>query len=304
MGTPQIAIPTLDALDETTELVGVVCQPDRASGRGLKVRSCPVKQRAIELGVEVHQPVKVKTGNLDVWLKERAVELVVVFAYGRILPARVLEAPRLGCINLHASLLPKYRGAAPIQWALQHGENETGISLMKMDEGLDTGPVYCRRKLTIDPLWNVETLSQQLGALGRVVIKEDLAQVASGAAPTPQANENACHAPPITAEHCRIDWARSSTWIQGQSRAFSPRPGAFCDLNGKRFKVIRVALPAAQRPQGAPNGRVSIFGKSDILVTTGSGLLQILEGQLEGKRAMSARDLVNGRIFTNDAQLA
>ena len=148
-GTPDIAVPALDALCDVAEVVGVVCQPDRPAGRGMKLRAPPVKARALEHGLEVQQPTRIKKGDFPAWIESKQADVALVIAYGRILPARLLDAPRRGCMNLHASLLPKHRGAAPINWAIAGGETKTGISLMQMDEGCDTGPVFSRHAIPI-----------------------------------------------------------------------------------------------------------------------------------------------------------
>src|SRR6185295_16413735 len=213
-GTPGIAVPALRALAATTELVGVVCQPDRPAGRGLQLSEPAVKRAARELGVEVHQPVKVKTGTLHEWLKERELDAVVVMAYGRILPPAVLGAPRRGCLNLHASLLPKYRGAAPIQWAIMRGERETGISLMQMDEGLDTGPVYSRRSLPIGPEENAAELAERMAELAAEVVRSDVPRAIRGElVAEPQNEPEASLAPPIEREHTEVAWARPALEI-------------------------------------------------------------------------------------------
>src|SRR5450432_2108021 len=175
-GTPAIAVPALRALAEVAEIVGVVCQPDRPAGRGLKLQPPAVKTAALELGYAVHQPVKVKTGNLDQWLSDRAPDVALVLAYGRILPSAVLSAPRRGCMNLHASLLPRWRGAAPINWSIMHGDHETGVCLMQMDEGLDTGPVYARRAIAIGDQETAGELAERLAATSAQLVREVLAR--------------------------------------------------------------------------------------------------------------------------------
>lgn len=297
-GTPAIAVSALRALNETTDVAGVVCQPDRPKGRGMRLSPGAVKRAALELGLEVHQPLEVRTGTLHEWLTERRVEAAVVMAYGRILPAPALKAPRWGCLNLHASLLPRYRGAAPIQWCLWNGETESGISLMKMDEGLDTGPVYCERRVPIAFDMTAGQLAGQLADLAAVVVREDLPRVFDGLAPTPQDGHCATQAPPIRAEHCVIDWRSAASAIVNQIRALNPHPGAVSELGGKRFKIWRAeAHPSAGSGSTAP-GTLLVCEGDTILVRCGQGAVQLLEAQLEGKRAMPARDLINGRALT------
>lgn len=295
-GTPAIAVAALRALHETTELVGVVCQPDRRAGRGLALREPPVKIAARELGVEVHQPVKVKTGNLHEWLAERRADVALVLAYGRILPRAVLEAPRRGCMNLHASLLPRYRGAAPINWAIVHGETETGISLMQMDEGLDTGPVYATRKLAIYPGETAGELAERLAALAAEVVREDLPRAVSGELPSnPQDDSQASWAPLIKPEHTRVDWGKSASEIVNLVRGMAPRPGAHTSVRGKHLRLY--ATRAADEGVEGPPGSVHISEQKAILVQAGEGSVEILRAQLEGKKPLDARDLVNGRAL-------
>ncbi len=302
MGTPAIALPALRALAQTTQLVGVVCQPDRPRGRGMKLSPCPVKQLAIELSTEVHQPVAVRKGNLDQWLRERDVDLAVVLAYGRILPPSVLSAPRWGCVNLHASLLPAYRGAAPIQWALINGETRTGISLMQMEEGLDTGPVYCRRSIDITPSMDAGALTDALAELAAEVIREDLRQVVDGARPQPQDSELATYAPPIHAEHCGVDWTRDAASIVNQIRGLSPKPAAVTWLDGKRLRLL-TASSAAGHYDATPGQIVRSDGNGIVVACGESGGVALERAQLEGKRALDARDLVNGRVLPLGALL-
>lgn len=293
-GTPDIAVPALRALVDTTEVVGVVCQPDRPAGRGLELAEPPVKLAARELGLDVHQPVKVRTGNLDEWLRARAPEVGLVLAYGRILPGAVLRVPRLGFLNLHASLLPAYRGAAPIQWAIIRGESETGISLMQMDEGLDTGPVFSEHRVPIHPSDDAATLSARLADLAAVVVRGDLPKVANGTlTATPQDPTRVTLAPPLTRDHGRIDWTATSRDVTNLTRGLHPRPGAFTTLAGRTLKVLSVE-PSHAAPRGAP-GTVTRADKGGVFIATGDGTVELLVGQLEGKKALRGTDLVNGR---------
>jgi methionyl-tRNA formyltransferase len=295
-GTPAIAVPALRALSEVSELVGVVCQPDKPAGRGLVLTEPAVKQAARELGVTVHQPVKVKTGNLHEWLADRSADVAVVLAYGRILPAAVLRAPRFGCVNLHASLLPKYRGAAPINWAIVHGEVETGISLMQMDEGLDTGPVFSKHRLSIGPEETAGELAERLANLAAHVVRSDLPGVVAGQLRAePQEDSQASFAPPIAREHTRIVWQQSAQSIANLVRGMSPRPGAHTTLRGKTVRVI-AARPANETLSGQP-GRVHVWDRKRLLVQTAAGALELNYAQLEGKKALPAPDLVNGRAI-------
>jgi methionyl-tRNA formyltransferase len=302
-GTPEIAVPALRALAETAELVGVVCQPDRPSGRGLELRAPPVKLAARELGIEAYQPLKIRSGELGAWLRERAPDVAVVLAYGRILPKPVLDAPRRGCINLHASLLPRWRGAAPIQWAIAHGDTETGISLMQMDEGMDTGPVYALRKLPIGDQETAGELAVRIAELAAVVVREDLPRAVAGElVPAAQDERLATLAPMIGPDQARIDWSRSASEIANLVRGMSPRPGAHSRVRGKLLRVLG-ALPAAETGLGPP-GTVAVLDRRRLLVAAGRGSVEILRAQLEGKKALEARDLINGRALAHGDLLA
>lgn len=294
-GTPAIAIPALRALHETSELVAVVCQPDRPSGRGLAQSEPAVKIAARELGVEVHQPLRVKT-ELDQWLREREVDVAVVLAYGRILPESVLQAPRRGAMNLHASLLPKLRGAAPINWAIVRGETETGVSLMQMDVGLDTGPVFSRRSLPIALDENAGELATRMAELCAVMVRDDLPRAVSGELSAERQDEaQATHAPLITKENTRIDWNASATEVVNLIRGMAPRPGAHTQIKQKHLRIT--ASRAAREPVEAPPGSVVLGIGRELLVATGAGGVEILRAQLEGKRELAASDLLNGRTL-------
>lgn len=263
---------------------------------------CPIKHAAQELGVEVYQPTKVRDGALKQWLLDKAPDVCVVFAYGRILPPDVLHSPPLGCINLHASLLPRYRGAAPIQWALVNGEKETGISLMQMDEGLDTGPVFTQRAIRIPERCTGGDLTRLIHDLAVDVVRRDLPMVTSGARPVAQDHSAASHAPPLEKHHLVLDFNTTALELDQRIRAFAPAPGAHCFIGNKRLKVLE-ALPFPA-PSDAPNDPTEtrtpglvVAAKGDLcLVATKGGLLRITSAQAEGKRVMEARDLINGRV--------
>ncbi len=294
-GTPPIAVPSLLALTRVAEVVGVVTQPDRPAGRGLQLQEPAVKVKARELGLLVNQPKKVRTGELSAWLRELEPDVGLVIAYGRILPADVLTAPRLGCLNLHASLLPRYRGAAPIQWSIIEGEKETGISLMQMDEGLDTGPVYSRHALSLAEDETTGSLTERLADLAAQVVESDLPRVLrSELAAVPQDAALATHAPPIEREHTLVDWKRPARAIARQVRGLAPRPGAITSLGGKQLRLTQ-ALPSLAPFALAP-GVLGVDG-GRVWVGTGEGTLELVSGQLEGKRDLPARDLVNGRVL-------
>lgn len=296
-GTPQIAVPALHALTQVAEVAAVVCQPDRPSGRGLKLTAPPVKVAALELGLSVHQPTKVRTGELSAWLRERAADVSLVMAYGRILPADVMSAARRGAMNLHASLLPRYRGAAPINWVIVHGETQTGISLMQMDEGLDTGPVYSRHTLELSATENAGTLADRIATLGAHVVQTDLTAAVDGRLTAqPQDEALASHAPLIERHHLSIDWGRAALDVARLVRGMSPRPGAFTITAGKTLRILDARPASGPMPSAAVPGTVSVLGKR-ALVATGSGSLELLAAQVEGKKPLPALDLINGRVL-------
>ncbi len=300
-GTPAIAVPALRALHESTAVEAVVCQPDRPSGRGLALTPPAVKVAAAGLGLPVRQPVKVRDGELAEWLRQLAPDVAVVMAYGRILPDDVLAAPRCGCVNLHASILPRYRGAAPIQWAVIRGETTTGVSLMQMDAGMDTGPVFTARSLAIGPDETAGELAERLAELAARVVREDLAAVVTGAmAAVPQDPKLATHAPPIRGEDAVIDWTRSAADVHALVRGMSPSPGARTAYRGGTLKVHALAL-AADGPTSPP-GVVAVHGRR-VFVGTGTGAVEVVRAQCEGRRPQSAADLVNGRALRDGEAL-
>ena len=296
-GTPQIAVPALRALTQVAEVAAVVCQPDRPSGRGLKLSAPAVKETALELGLSVHQPTKVRTGELAAWLREKEADVALVMAYGRILPAEVLAAPRRGAMNLHASLLPKYRGAAPINWAIVHGETQTGVSLMQMDEGLDTGPVYSRHALELSDTETAGGLAERMATLAAHVVRADLAAAVAGKlAAEPQDEALASHAPLIERAHLQIDWGSGALQIARLVRGMAPRPGAFTLLSGKVLRIHDARPLPGPMPVAAIPGTISVLGRR-ALIATGSGTLELITAQLEGKKALMAQDLINGRVL-------
>ena len=295
-GTPAIAVPALKALAEVAEIVGVVCQPDRPAGRGLNLQPPAVKVAALELGMEVHQPVKVKTGNLDEWLRQRSPDVALVMAYGRILPSAVLAAPRRGCMNLHASLLPRWRGAAPINWSIMHGDHETGICLMQMDEGLDTGPVYARRAIPIGDEETAGELAERLAQTSTLLVREELARAVNGELEAvPQEHEKSSHAPPLERADGALNFSKSSRDLVNKIRGLAPRPGAHTLLNGRPFKIAQARLLAEARP-AAEAGLVSVEHKR-VLISTVDGAFELCRAQLEGRKELPALELINGRAL-------
>lgn len=296
-GTPAIAVPALEALTEIADVVGVVCQPDRPSGRGLEVKAPPVKARAEELGLRVVQPQKIRTPEFAAWVNEASADVALVIAYGRILPPAVLQGPRRGCMNLHASILPRYRGAAPIAWAVVRGETETGISLMQMDEGMDTGPVFTLHRIPIGEDMTADELSVELGKLAAHVVRADLQRAVEGAIEaTSQAHEEATLAPILKKEDGRIAWEKPARAVHNHIRGMTSWPGAFTSSEGKTLKVLasRVASEGGARGQA---GAVIAADKRGIEVACGEGSILVLRAQAEGRKPLGAVELVAGRTI-------
>ena len=305
-GSPAFAVPSLEAAHAVAEVVGVVCQPDKPAGRGLTLTAPAVKVRALELGLPVVQPVKLKTGEFADWVRAQQADVALVVAYGRILRRDVLDGPRLGCVNVHASLLPKYRGAAPITWAVVRGEAETGVTLMKLDEGMDTGPTFARVATPIDPDETAGELGERLARIGGDAVREWLPRyVAGGCVLDPQDGAAATMAPMLAKESGRIDWTRDARQVHDHVRGMSPWPGAFTTARGRPLKVnaTRVLVSEAGRPpqtpqsgeRGARAGQVVLADKSRVLVACGEGTLELVTVQPEGKRAIRAPEWVMGR---------
>ncbi len=299
MGTPQFAVPCLEALVDIAEVTAVVCQPDKPAGRGLELTPPPVKARALELGLTVVQPTKLRTGEFAAWLREQAVDLALVVAYGRILPKDVLEAPRLGCVNVHASLLPKYRGAAPITWAVVNGEAESGVTLMKMDEGMDTGDMLELFASPIGPDETAGELSERLSALGALAVRRGLPKfVAGGYTPIPQDHARATTAPMLKKEDGRISFARTARAVHDHVRGMTPWPGAFTSIGGKTLKIheTRVCdVPSTRDGTPAAPGTVVFADKTKVLVACGERGVELVRVQLEGRKAIAGGEWFVGR---------
>lgn len=294
-GTPQFAVPCLDALVEIADVTAVVCQPDKPKGRGLDLAAPPVKERAIALAIPVVQPTKLKTGDFAKWLREENADVAVVVAYGRILPKDVLDAPRLGCVNVHASLLPKYRGAAPITWAVVNGEAESGITLMNMDEGMDTGAMLEQFTVPIEPDETAGELSEKLSALGALAVRKGLPKyVAGGYTAVAQDHAKATLAPILKKEDGRIDFAKPARAVHDHVRGMTPWPGAFTTSRGKTLKVHATRVTDVQAGTHVP-GTVVFADKTRIVVACGERGVELLRVQLEGKKPISATDWFAGR---------
>jgi methionyl-tRNA formyltransferase len=279
------------------ELVAVVTQPDREKGRGRKVIASPVKELALQHGMPALQPGKVKEEAFQEELRALQPELIVVVAYGQILPKSILKIPQYGAVNIHASLLPQYRGAAPIVWAILKGEKVTGVTTMFMDEGLDTGDILLQREIPIEDDDTAETLQQRLALVGAQLFMETLETMKAGNIhPIPQDHSSATYAPPLKKEDGRIDWRKDAREIDLQIRAFDPWPGAFTELDGRLLKVFRGEVRKG-RPAGKA-GTVVWVGSDFIEVETGNDSFLIEEVQLEGKRRMSVREFLAGHSIS------
>jgi methionyl-tRNA formyltransferase len=301
-GTPSFAVPSLRALlAGPDEVVGVVCQPDRPAGRGQHVQPPPVKALAQVRGLPVLQPTKLRGAEFATALRGCSPDLVVVAAYGRILPSAILELPRLGCINVHASLLPKYRGAAPIQWAILRGETSTGVTIMRMNERMDEGDILLQREIPILADETYGELQGRLADLGAETLMEALADLEAGkSAARAQDHAAATLAPMIDKADGAIDWTLSSDEIARRVRAFNPWPSAFTRLKGKLLKLHRAR--ALAETTAAPPGTVLSTG-AEIRVATAEGVLAIDELQLEGRRRMLAREFARGGALSAGVRL-
>lgn len=297
MGTPDFAVPPLQALAAAGhEIARVVCQPDRPSGRGLTLKPCPVKKAALELGLPVLQPTRMKDPELVRQLGEGAPDLFVVAAYGRILPRAILDVPRLGCLNIHASLLPRLRGAAPIHRAVLEGESTSGVTIMQMDEGLDTGAMLLWQSIALEARETAGSLHDRLCPLGARLIVDALDRIAAGTlTPTPQDGAGATYAAKVDASLCEVDWSAPVASVDRSIRGLTPAPGAYTWLDGKRLKLIEVQpCSPSTPPSHAPGTIIALDPVAGITVTAGDGALRLLGIQLEGKKAMSARDFLAG----------
>jgi len=300
-GTPRFAVPTLEKLVEAGHSVPlVVTQPDRPRGRGMEVAVSPVKDTATRLGITVVQPAAIKNNaELRNQLAAIAPDAIIVVGYGRIIPQWMIDLPRLGNLNLHASLLPKYRGAAPIQWAIANGESVTGVTTMRIDAGLDTGDILMQREIAIGLEDTAETLGPKLASIGAELMVGTLRGLETGQVrATPQDHAQATLAPILNKEDGRMDFSRSATDLFNRLRGFQPWPGAFTIFKGKTLQVHR-AQPR-QHTVMLPPGEIAVEG-TRLLVGCGTGsskdtdtALELIEIQLEGKRRMTAQEFING----------
>lgn len=295
MGTPDFSVPTLVSLKEGGhDVVAVVTQPDKAKGRGKAVQYTPVKEKAMEYGIPVYQPVKVRDPEFMAVLEELAPDMIVVVAFGQILPKAILDLPKYGCINVHASLLPMYRGAAPIQWAVIDGLEKTGVTIMKMDVGLDTGDMIAKEEIVLAEDETGGSLFDKLSEMGGPLLLKVMEDLEAGRATfTPQEGET-CYAAMLKKEMGEIDWKRSAVEIERLIRGLSPWPSAYTHLDGKTLKLwVAEVMPDANKAMGVP-GEVVHVTKQQLWVQTGEGMLAVKELQLEGKKRMMTDAFLRG----------
>ncbi|MEW6215729.1 MAG: methionyl-tRNA formyltransferase [Nitrospirota bacterium] len=297
-GTPVFAIPSLTALLQTgEEVIAVVTQTDKRKGRSRIPSPPPVKELAINRGIKILQPTNTKDPVFLNELSAMEPEIIVVVAYGKILPAQILKLPPLGCINVHASLLPKYRGATPIQWAIITGEKKTGITTMLMDEGVDTGNILLQEEMEISEDDDAETLGKRLSEMGASLLIKTIKGIKDGSInPTPQMGTPS-YAPPLKKEDGKVNWSKTATEVFNFVRGMYPWPSAYCYLNKERIKITKVRVLEGS---GLPY-RVERAGKGELVVGTGEGLISIIELQPEGKRPMSATAFLQGRRLKEGA---
>ena len=295
MGTPDFAAVSLKALSEAGyEIVGVFTQPDKPKNRGMKLQPPPVKELALELGLNVYQPAKMRDGEALGILQTLKPELIAVAAYGKMLPVDILNLPRLGCVNVHSSLLPKYRGAAPINWAILNGEDETGVTIQRMAEGMDTGDILAQARTPIDLNENAAQLFDRLAQIGAALLVETVAALENGTAQAvPQDESRASHASMLSRDQSPMDWQKTARQLHDQVRGLYPWPAATMVLDGIRCKVLRSAMTGETSSKAA--GTVVQADKKGLRVVCGDGgVLDILELQPDGKKAMTASAFLLG----------
>lgn len=300
-GSPAFAVPCLDATLEVADVVAVVSQPDRPSGRGLKMTPPPVKVRALEVGVPVLQPTKVRTKAFAEQLRALEADVGVVVAYGRILPRRLLDAPRVGCLNVHASLLPRWRGAAPIHWAVVHGDADTGVTLMQLDEGMDTGPMLSSMATPIGAAETSGELTERLSALGGDLLRRDLLRAVAGElTPVAQDDGLATKAKLLQKTDGAMDFALDAQAVHDHARGMAPWPGAYTHLDGKRLKVHRTSVVHSAGHHGEHG--VATVELDRLLVACGRGMIAIDILQEDGRKRLPAKTFLAGRGLTSGAR--
>ena len=294
MGTPESALPSLRRLlDDGHEVVAVWTQPDRPAGRGRKLHQSPVKEFAVQHNLTVHQPLKIRDSTARELFASHAADAAIVVAYGRILPPAFLDAKQHGCINLHFSLLPKYRGAAPVNWAIVNGEKETGVTTMRIVEELDAGPVLLQRATKIGANESAPDLMKRLAETGADLLSETLKGI-EHIKLKPQLNEDATFAPILKREDGRVDWTMDATAIERRVRGFQPWPNAHTTLHSRRLIIWQASVETLPRASDQPGQIIEAHGDRLLVACGAETVLRILELQLEDSRHMSARDFLNG----------
>lgn len=293
MGTPDFSVETLEALIEAGhEVMLAVTQPDKPKGRGKSMQYPPVKEAALAHGIEVYQPRRIREAECVEYLKKYKADIMVVVAFGQILTKEILEMPKYGCVNVHASLLPKYRGAAPIQWAVINGEKVSGVTTMRMDEGIDTGDMILKEEVVLDKEETGGSLFERLARAGAALCVETLTAIEEGTATyTPQNHEEATHTTMIKKQLGEIDWSKSAQELEQLVRGLNPWPSAYTHLNGKTLKIWKASV--LEKETGKEPGTIEV-GKNTIAVQTGKGMLQLEEIQLEGKKRMQTDAFLRG----------
>ena len=302
MGTPEFAVPSLMALVKAGyDICGVFTQPDKPKNRGMRLQASPVKEYALSVGLPVFQPAKMRDGEALAILRELKPDLISVAAYGKILPVDILELPPLGCVNVHSSLLPKYRGAAPINWAILSGENETGVTIQRMAEGVDTGDILAQADTPIDINENAAQLLTRLAQMGAGLLVETVRKLETGLVEaTPQDESRASYAPMLSKELSPLDWSKTARQLHDQVRGLYPWPSAAAVLDGIRCKIIRTSL--LEEGTNQPPGTVVQADKKGLRAACGDGrVLEILELQPDGKKAMSAAAFLMGHPIQTGA---
>ena len=302
MGTPDFSVPTLQAVIDHHDVIAVVTQPDKPKGRGKAMAFHPVKEKAMEYGIPVYQPVKARDPEFVKILKDLAPDVIVVVAFGQILPKEILEIPKYGCINGHASILPMYRGAGPVQWVVINGEQETGITTMRMDEGLDTGDMIEKAVIPIEPKETGGTLHDKLMVLSGELMVSTLEKLEKGTAVfTPQGDGKTCYASMLDKKMGDIDFTKSAVEIERLIRGLNPWPSAYTTLNGKTMKIWDADVVAGK--EGVLPGTVLEVTKKSIIVQTGKDALSLNEIQLAGKKRMKTEAFLLGYHIETGSRL-
>lgn len=300
MGTPEFAVPCLQKIiDEGHEVVAVVTQPDKPKGRGKKLAMPPVKELALKYDIPVYQPLKAREESFVDTLKEMNPELIVVVAFGQILPKSILDIPKYGCVNVHASLLPRYRGAAPLNWVIINGEEKTGVTTMYMDEGLDTGDMILKSEIPLDDEITAGELHDKMMIYGAKVLKETIDLIEKGEAPREkQSNENTCYSPIMNKSLGNIDWNKSAIDIHNLVRGINPWPSAYTTYEGQTMKIWKTKV--IDKNSDKDPGTIISVDKEGINVSTSEGIVQIKEIQMAGKKRMEVPEYIKGNNINTD----